>query len=370
MSAMEIDDQPLVDPFLAVNEELHDLICQHFTGKEVKDLSTVSKQWKYSIGVSPGAMKKIALVYVSRYNRSKDMTEILTSERRFVNVKLGLVKIPRITRNQQLQVVEKISPWVKDLEVNHSLIGDVGLRFPKVERLNVLQMANFTTSIINSVNATKLKVLCICLMYDKDIQPIVDFLMKCKNLEELHLMCYQKAYILDTKFPFKLKSFVFDHYLPLETPDLPSYEKFLQAHSTLQYFQLHEYTTDTLRIALKSLPLLKKLKLSSTLSIMPVVRQLPLSPSVLHLECQKISPNALSVVLAALPNLRCLQLDQMCNKMIQVIASNAMNLNETFFKIYSETFVSKTSSIDVINYYETLKLRLPNINQQIQFVKT
>jgi len=43
MSAMKVD-QPLVDPFLIVNEELHDLICQHFTGKEVKDLSKVSKQ--------------------------------------------------------------------------------------------------------------------------------------------------------------------------------------------------------------------------------------------------------------------------------------------------------------------------------------
>jgi len=52
MSAMEIDDQPLVDPFLIVNEELHDLIYQHFTGKEAMNLSTVSKQWKYNIGVS------------------------------------------------------------------------------------------------------------------------------------------------------------------------------------------------------------------------------------------------------------------------------------------------------------------------------
>jgi len=80
MSAMKVD-QPLVDPFLIVNEELHDLICQHFTGKEVKDLSKVSKQWKYDIGVSPAAMKKIRFVYNTKSLgfASKDVTAILTS---------------------------------------------------------------------------------------------------------------------------------------------------------------------------------------------------------------------------------------------------------------------------------------------------
>jgi len=50
INEMEVDE--LKDPFLIVNEELHDLIYQHFTGNEVMNLSKVSKQRARSMALA------------------------------------------------------------------------------------------------------------------------------------------------------------------------------------------------------------------------------------------------------------------------------------------------------------------------------
>jgi len=302
MSAMEIDDQPLVDPFLIVNEELHDLICQHFTGKEVKDLSTVSKQWKYSIGVSPAAMKKVTFVYRDLTPRSKEnVTTILASERRYSNVKLDNLHFLRTTRIQQLQydVLEKIASWVKNLEAVDSKIGDIGLKFPRVEKLKLFRGS--IKPILEGVTPNKLKTLRISLDKEEGIQPFNVFLMKCSKLEELYLSNGNSASVYGTvaAVPFKLKTFDYTNYAPMTTNAIHNFEKFMLSQgSSLRFLILRRCQTDFVEAALKSLPLLKTLMLYDLSFSEP--RQFSVNPSVEILALYTSYAN----ILAALPNLK------------------------------------------------------------------
>jgi len=361
MSAMEIDDQPLVDPFLIINEELHDLIYQHFTGKEVIDLSTVSKQWKFNIGVSPAAMKKIKLVYnlLSHGPASKDVTAILASEHRYSNVSLFNVQIPRTTRNQQLQVVKKIAPWVKNLEVAYSEIGDIDLKFPRVEKL-ILNWSRINQPILDGVTPSKLKMLKINLIENMQIKA---FLMKCIKLEELSVKDEFPKSIFETEaaFPFKLKTFEFiSSYLSMKPNIISYFEKFIFSQSSsLQCLILRRCNMDFAEAALKSLPLLKELKLYDPTSL--VARQSSVNTSVEDLTLID-TPDSVLELLAALPNLKTLKLEWIFdNTEIDRIASTAMNLRGVKFK---------RSRINVQDYYATFRQNNPNVNQNIEWIKS
>jgi len=362
MSAMEVDNQPLVDPFLIVYEELHDLIYQHFTGKEAMELSTVSKQWKYNIGVSPAAMKKIALVYDAETPRSKkDVTAFLTSERRYVNAKLENLNILRTTtRNQQLQydVVEMIAPWVKDLNVEFSTIGDIDLKFPRVEKLELTWSSN--KQILDCITPNKLKTLVIILDYEEEeMQQIKDFLTKCSKLQELHVFDSSTdcLWVAGAAFPFKLKTFMFSSNYASKTPNVISnIVKFLLSQSSsLHCLMLCRCAMDLVEAALKSLPLLKELELSNLTASTP--RQLTVNSSIEKLTLFS-QPRRLVEFLAPLPNLKILKLQWLYNTEINVIASTAMNLREVAFQ---------RSRVNVEEQYAAFQQANPNVNQQIQW---
>jgi len=362
MSAMEIDDQPLVDPFLIVNEELHDLICQHFTGKEVKDLSTVSKQWKHSIGVSPAAMKKITFVYDSKKSRSKEeVTAILTSERRYSNVNLENLRIPRKTRSchEQCVVVEKIAPWVKNLDVWLSKIGDLDLKFPKVEELTLIDSTN--KPILDGVTPNKLKMLMIS-MNDDEVQPFKDFLTKCRKLEELHMYDCSSVHVFDSevKNHFKLKTFHFINLAPMTPNVIHNFEKFLLAQSSsLQYLVLWRCGMDLVEVSFKSLPLLKELKLFEFSASKDL--HFTVNPSVETLMINNHKTFMLLEFLTALPNLKTLRLSIIkTNAVIEMIASIAINLRKVIFL---------KSLVNIKEHYATFRQTNPNVNQQIQWTK-
>jgi len=364
MSAMEVDNQLLVDPFIALSVYVHDLIWQHFTGKEAMDLSTVSKQWNYNIGVSSAAMIKIMLVYDAA---SKDVTPILTSQRRYYDVKLKGLSIPRKTRScsGQLQVVEKISGSVKDLEVVESTIGDFDLAFPKLEVLKYcdnMLCGSSIRSILNGVTASKLKVLEMRNVYD--IQYLKKILMKCNKLEEFKLGGLSTALWFFASeaatFPFKLKKFTISFYFPEWTPNMLTYfEKFLQTQSSLlQCLRLLSCNTNLLAASLKLLTSLKELEI-----YYPIASdfRFPVNSSVGSLICLNCSVDSLQSILTALPNLKSLTVANyiiITSNMIDTIASFALNLH---------TVVYQKCNINVEEYYEALKIQRPEVNQQIQW---
>jgi len=357
MSAMEIDNRLLVDPILIVNEELHDLIYQHFTGKEVMGL-TVLKTWRKSIGVSPAAMKKIALVYDADTPRSKkDVTAILNSERHYSNVMLQNLKIPRrTTRNQQLQcnVVEKIAPWVKDLCVHNSRIGDIRLQFPNVERL--ILIGSNIKPILDGVTPNKLKTLWIDLHY-KEAQPFKDFLMKCSKLKELRMVGFDLAHVFENEaaYLFKLKTFELSP--NYESISIPNFGKFLLAQSSsLQRLILRYNNMEFVESALKLLPLLKELELHYLNASEAL--QLTVNPSVEILSLFYHN-DSVQDLLTAIPNLKTLKLSNInSNTEINTIAATAMNLREVTYKY---------SDLNVEDHYKTFRQTNPNANQQIQW---
>jgi len=369
MSSMEM--QQLMDPFLIINEELHDLIYQHFTGEEVKKLSEVSKGWKYGIGISTAAMKKILFSYeptMSMLFNWEDVEQFFQlSQRRYYNVKLFSVYIPKRTRShyEQFQVVEKISGSVRFLEIGYFCsIGDVGLQFPKLEKIGLEMSWSSSRPILGGVTASKLKRLDIELDDEDDLLQFQGFLMKCNKLEEFSLSDHRSEHSIfgaGLTFPFKLKKFSMDtiKWNTLWTPTaLQKFEKFLKSQSSsLQVLKLHYCTYDLLEIALKSLTLLKDLNLYMTFK----PRQLmAVNTSVESLNLRSNSPALQSPIIPVLPNLQTLNIGWIHKNTIEVIASTLMNLRSVIY-FYSD--------MNVIQYYTTFRQMNPNVNQNIQWTR-
>jgi len=284
------------------------------------------------------------------------------SERRYYNVKLWAVNIPKRTRSnyEQYQVVEKISESVRVLRVYNSTIGDIGLKFPKLEELFVPYKMSWksTKQILNGVTASKLKSF-IGKTLKSESNELKAFLMKCNKLENLFIMDSTKNGFFEAEalFPFKLKVLFLNANF-FTASMLPNFEKFLRSQSSsLEYSLILNFNTDIVEIVLKSLPLLKFVGLLMHNELEP--RELPLNTSVMKLFV-KSNISFLSIILAALPNLRTLVFDEIDDIHMVDIISSSMNLQNVHYK---------KSNVDVAEYYATFRQMNPNVNQIIQWTK-
>lgn len=69
------DDESSSDPLIQLTYDVHDLIFQHLSGSEVKEISKVNSRWYESLGNSIVAMQKMVLqIKTSRYQKWKKST--------------------------------------------------------------------------------------------------------------------------------------------------------------------------------------------------------------------------------------------------------------------------------------------------------
>jgi len=382
MSEMELENQPLEvavepleDPFLALGVDvIHEHIYQYLTGNDVKRMLMVSKQWKLNIGASPTAMKKIWLNYdtnsnCSRSLQSLDIEAILSSECRFYYVKLRNLNISDGKESQHFQLLEKISGSVrelhvggsvKDLKVGGSVIDDVELSFPRLERLSLLGLLSWSTmkSILHSITADQLKQLYIAnFCADPRFRA---YLMRCNKLEDLTLYgdLQTFSFLKSEGVPFKLKKFSFytSSYAEFMTPaTLSTIKKFLRTQSSsLQRLEIFCCSLDVVNIALKSLPLLKELKVYKPSGS----RKLFVNTSVEVLSLIYTDPRYVSSLLTALPNLTALKITLIDHHSYIDLIAMSMNLRRV---TYSSSF------FNVNQHYAMLMEMNPNINQNIEW---
>jgi hypothetical protein len=72
------------DPLIRICSDVHELILQHFSGRDVKELSLVSKNWNETIGSSSKCMSKIQLKI--KGNVSEVKSTLLKSQRKYSNI--------------------------------------------------------------------------------------------------------------------------------------------------------------------------------------------------------------------------------------------------------------------------------------------
>jgi hypothetical protein len=136
----------VIDPIEVIREPLlQDLIFQHLSGSEVKNLFTVSKTWNQAASESSKAMSKIMLevieceIYSLAITR-KDIGMLLNSNRRYQNVFFWFLYKTNFDR--KILLLERFSQSLVDLEysggprtANSTFSSE--LQFPKLEKLAV-----------------------------------------------------------------------------------------------------------------------------------------------------------------------------------------------------------------------------------------
>jgi hypothetical protein len=104
---LKIDDDSSTNPFFKLHEDIHSLILQHLTAKEVLDLFTVSSNCNQVVSESPAAFKKIQFYFreISSENPSpQEVTALLNSFRKYRNVKATFTYLTNAIRKLLLDL--------------------------------------------------------------------------------------------------------------------------------------------------------------------------------------------------------------------------------------------------------------------------
>jgi hypothetical protein len=126
-----------VDPLEIIPFDCHDLLLQHFRGKEVLQLLTVAKKWNLVIGSSSKTMSKIKLK-PSRLITDADLSILLESDRKYQTVQLQFECPSRLQREALL--IPKFSSSLIELKASiykQQQVSIQNLSFPKLKKLKM-----------------------------------------------------------------------------------------------------------------------------------------------------------------------------------------------------------------------------------------
>jgi hypothetical protein len=136
-----------LDPLEQIHSDLHNLIFQHFKGKDVMKLSKVATNWYLILGKSQIAMSKIQLSFVVRPKTRQVGDALLTSQRRYSNI----VFLCHLKSNamQRFNNLKAFADSIEHLEIG-KILNDLlemleetipdsnSIRFPKLKSLNLI----------------------------------------------------------------------------------------------------------------------------------------------------------------------------------------------------------------------------------------
>jgi hypothetical protein len=159
-------DRIVFDPIKVIREPwLQDLIFQHLSASDVKNLFTVSKTWNQAASESSKAMSKIEL-HVSESKGQcrtgsfplKDIGMLLKSNRRYQNV--VFYSAYRTNFDQKILILERFSKSLVDLlyvcgtDTENSTFTS-GLHFPKLAKLVISTGSEQTIKVLQGATALK-----------------------------------------------------------------------------------------------------------------------------------------------------------------------------------------------------------------------
>jgi hypothetical protein len=138
-----------MDLISALPEEIFNEIGSYLNDKDVLNSSLVCKRWNQLISQSYECMKKITAKYTN-YNYKIDLTSLLSSERKYQNIKIGFQRNRYMNHDLEQNIktiLEKFSNTIVTLETSHD--------FKDVCELPRLRELHFDSSYVNHrVNTT------------------------------------------------------------------------------------------------------------------------------------------------------------------------------------------------------------------------
>jgi hypothetical protein len=141
------EDKVNLDPLERIHSDLHNLIFQHFKGKEVLKLSKVATDWHLILGKSRVAMSKIQLSLTAPSKKSDIGEALLTSERRYS--RCVFLCYHKTTAIQSFNILKAIADSLEHLEVrqvtndllemlDETVPDSKSIKFPKFKSLNLI----------------------------------------------------------------------------------------------------------------------------------------------------------------------------------------------------------------------------------------
>jgi hypothetical protein len=366
-----------LDPFKIIHENLHELIYQHFRGKEVSNLFTVSQIWNQRTGDSPAAMRKIQLKFRETSSRNpspQEVTALLNSGRKYQNVEASFRFMTNAVR--KLLLLQRFSPSIVNLkiEINLTLFLPTQLSFPKLKSLNAdgyIAQQQYLIMIQNANGLEKLEI-------SVKNAELFNCIMTKKNLKELKLKGNIKSFfgIQSTAVPqFKLTSLSVEEtrYNINANPLAQSnFNKFvLHMAESLTTLSFEHCSSDDLDLVLNKLPALTSVKIHN---IRREINENRLKPNnkIKAFKCNVVN-NFPRDVLACFTGLEVLMASQVDEEDFEWIVQNMRELKQLHLKYWGNDDWMDDSDveadIDVIeDFYDELIENDGTINTNINIV--
>jgi hypothetical protein len=258
-----------MDLISALPEEVFNEIASYLNGKDVLNSSLVCKRWNQLINQSYECMKKITAKYTN-YNYKIDLTTLLSSERKYQNIKIGFKLSQYIDYpvEQNIKgILKKFSNSIVTLETTHD-IRDI-CELPRLRELHFVSSnfqyyyrrhSKYFESLGLLEKCTQIKKLCIQspdMLDDGSLDIIQKAFTKMQNLKSLTVN--EPKIVEITECCFRLEE------ISLKTYETDAEISFLKAHqSTLKVIKLLDHVPlEDIAVILSEFPKLHTLHIKS-----------------------------------------------------------------------------------------------------------
>lgn len=364
-----------MDPLVNIEEESYGLIFQHFLGQDVKNAFLCSKKWNQIVSGSKICMSKIKIDFsYTRKNivvddQLRDLHHYYLNKgpRKYRNLEINMKKgISTGLPKECFKMLELMIPFLNDIVLINVVISDINVS-NKLFLPNLLYLRiEFCSQKINDVFLKSSKSLKSLELSSDDI-PIEIAILYClktnPNLKILH--CRVKVFHMIFKtdvadlFKFQLKKLYYESeqfYDQCNTVVHENVLKFLKNNClNLEVIELQVADTNIVNCIINEME-----------SVREVVIRMLISNSTFNfienrtvelLEVNYIkSAEELKPFIDCLPNLKTLNVAELDTDMIFYTATNLEHLTALTYEMIA---------LNTIQYYENLKVTVPNINKNI-----
>lgn len=374
---LKIDGDLSTNPFSKLHEDIHPLVLQHFTGKEVLNLFTVSPKCYQLVSESSAALKKIELRFYefSAGDPSpKEVTILLNSNRKYQNVQANFFFLSNAIR--KLLLLERFSQSLVslDISVKEELVSKLplNLSFPKLKSLDVAASSQINLKLLQA--SPRLEELSIATkIMDEEV---VACLMEMETLKILTLHgdrddLFAKHSMENAKF--KLRALAIEKEKDVFRRTHQSrinFDLFVQQSAdTIKSLKLHFGFCDDINLAFNNLPVLEKLCIKRTTSLLEDTNKLQLKPNGTIKSFKFFAINDVPELkcLENLTNLEILTIAYISAAQFKLIVLNMPTLKELRISVWFPRMYGTLK--DAQKYYRQMKKSELPINRNIDIVK-
>lgn len=355
------EEEQCTDPFELLPEHVHESIYQHLSGEDILHASEVSPAWYQLMGTSRLCIQKIILRIVPIYNenRTKEMPEILKSQRHYANI--YFVSYYETKDKQYYLIVPKYAASLVQLTVNDVYLCDAfstsallnlpQLRLLSIERTELAVAGYFLKSTMKNLKHLKI-----------DVALLEDFACFLKNNIQLEEICVLAPQLVTSLAKhgrhLKLKILDVDRY------NLMDLTIFLRSQvNTLEDLRTTRLNAEVINMVYNEM---QKLAAFKCLSYKETHEEVIIRPNI-HIKTlvtgvpnwATLGVNSFENLVLYAPNLVTLRTYYITRPMFRRIVTACQKLTKL-------TYRDKQS----LNcYYTQLKRDLPNANRNIELVR-